>query len=346
MSKRYNNKNDIAQATLFGFEDEDNSAASGEFIFKKPQRRIEELSDENKTPTIQTPIIDEVKGIDTNISAFRFMSFGSGSSGNCAYVGGDKGGILIDAGVEITHVFDSLLRNGISPDDVKGICLTHDHGDHIRYAYTIVRKYRHIHIYCTNRVMNGILRRHNVSRRIKDRHVAIYKEIPIEISGLKITAFEVPHDGSDNAGFFIEYGSKNFAIATDLGHVSQRAYHYMTQAHYLMIESNYDGVMLDEGRYPEYLKSRIRAANGHLNNKDTARFIADNYREDLKYIFLCHLSNDNNTPEIARKEIVDALSEKNVSVGEGTGTLSDREKQVQLVALPRYDSSLWYILRD
>lgn len=290
-------------------------------------------------------IINEVSDLQS-FSAFRFISFGSGSSGNCSYIGSDDCGVLIDAGVDVDQVFKILSSNGINPESVKGVCLTHDHGDHIRYAYTIVRKYRHINIYCTNRVMNGILRRHNISRRIKDQHVPIYKEIPFELASLKITAFEVPHDGSDNAGFFIEYAGKSFTIATDIGHIAERAFHYMTQANYLMIESNYDAQMLSEGTYPEYLKNRIRAANGHLDNKDAARFIADNYVETLKYIFLCHLSNDNNTPEVARAEIINALAEKNISVGEGEGTISDRSKAVQLIALPRFESSRWFILKE
>ncbi|MEF9924171.1 MAG: MBL fold metallo-hydrolase [Muribaculaceae bacterium] len=309
---------------------------------------VNELIATNKSKETLSPqsedIISEVGNIQSH-KAFRFISFGSGSSGNCSYVGSNDCGVLIDAGVDVEQVFKSLANNGINPESIKGICLTHDHGDHIRYAYTIVRKYRHIHIYCTNRVMNGILRRHNISRRIKDQHVPIFKEIPFELAGLNITAFEVPHDGSDNSGFFIEYADKRFAIATDIGHVAERAFHYMTQPNYLMIEANYDAEMLSQGTYPEYLKNRILAANGHLDNKDAARFIADNYKPELKYIFLCHLSNDNNTPEIARDEIITALSEKGITVGTGEETLEDQTKSVQLIALPRYESSRWFVLR-
>lgn len=107
-----------------------------------------------------------------------FLSFGSGSSGNCAYIGDSTAGFLIDAGVDMKTVVDGLAKNNIPMSNIKGICITHDHSDHMRYAYGFVRKHRHIGIYCTPRAMNGILRRHNVSRRIKDYHTAIYKEIP------------------------------------------------------------------------------------------------------------------------------------------------------------------------
>ena len=135
-------------------------------------------------------------------------------------------------------------------------------------------------------------------------------------------------------------------LFTDMkfAHVSERAYHYLTQANYMMLEANYDSDMLTRGRYPEYLKNRIRAANGHLDNADAARFLADNYTEDLKYVFLCHLSNDNNTPEIALEAVRNELLKKNVSVGTACNTLEDQGKKLQLMALPRYDASPWFVL--
>ena len=288
----------------------------------------------------QEPEVESVQG-----ASIRFMSFGSGSSGNCSYVGTEMAGILVDAGVDVDKVFGTLAENGVTPSMIKGLCLTHDHGDHIRYAYKISRKYKHIRIYCTPRVLNGILRRHNISRRIKDYHEPIFKEIPFTLAGMKITAFEVSHDGTDNAGFMIEYDNNRFVLATDLGYISDRADFYMKQANYLMIESNYDADMLDKGSYPEYLKNRIRANNGHLDNKDASSFVADNYSSELKYVFLCHLSHDNNTPEIAKHEMTSALAAKGVTVGNGEGSIADRTKDVQLVALPRFDPSPWFVLR-
>ena len=280
-----------------------------------------------------------------DVPTLRFMSFGSGSSGNCSYVGTENGGILVDAGVDYASVFEKLAANGVTPRMVKGVCLTHDHSDHIRYAYAISRKYNHIRIYCTNRALNGILKRHNVSRRIKEYHQPIFKEIPFKLGDLTITAFDVPHDGLDNAGFFIEYGENKFAMATDLGEVSDRARHYMTQADFLMIEANYDLNMLENGPYPEYLKNRIKLRTGHLDNADAARFVGEIYTRKLKNIFLCHLSNDNNTPEKAVTAVKGALEEQGVTVGDALGTLEDRDKDVQLMALPRYECSPWFVLR-
>lgn len=288
---------------------------------------------------------EEMGGIDedTSLDPLHYISFGSGSSGNSCYIGTKDGGIVIDAGIRADIIEDTLKRHGVNMRHVKGLLLTHDHNDHVRYAYNLVRNNRHISVFCTPRVLNGLLRRHNISKRIKDYHTPIFKEIPFKIAGMEITAFEVPHDGTDNMGFFIEYASRKFVLATDMGEVAERARHYMSQANYLVIESNYDAEMLRTGRYPEYLKARIRASNGHLDNKDTASFLSEIANPMLKYIFLCHLSKDNNTPDRALVAVREALKARGFNIGHGMETLDDRKCDIQLVALPRYDATRWYV---
>lgn len=277
-------------------------------------------------------------------SGLQFVSFGSGSSGNCAFLGTENGGVLIDAGIDPQHVYRDLSANGIDITKVKGILLTHDHADHIRYAYKLVREHKHLRIYCTPRLMGGLLRHNNISRRIKDYQVSIFKEIPFFLAGMKFTAFETSHDAIDNMGFSIEVGGNTFVVATDTGIITERAAHYMSNANFLMIESNYDRQMLDSGRYPEYLKARVRGTMGHLDNLVAAQYVADNYHEGLKWVFLCHLSNDNNTPEKALGAMTAALEARGVSVGDGTNSPDSRCKDIQVYALPRYDTSLWFVL--
>lgn len=274
-----------------------------------------------------------------------FISFGSGSSGNCSYIGAGKGGILIDAGVKDTYVEETLKQHGISMRDVGGILLTHDHSDHVRYVYTLLRANKHMRLFCTNRVLTGILRRHSISKRIKEYHTPIFKEIPFRIFDFEITAFEVPHDGSDNMGFSVEFDGRHFVLATDLGAVTERARHYMSQANYLMIEANYDLQMLRTGRYPEYLKARIQTASGHLDNTDTAAFLKEIVNPALEYIFLCHLSQDNNTPEKALAAVHAALTEAGVSIGDADGSAESRECDVQLMALPRFEATRRFVFR-
>lgn len=274
-----------------------------------------------------------------------FQSFGSGSSGNSCYLGTPDGGILIDAGVRDDTVETMLRSNGIRMERVKGILLTHDHNDHVKYAYKLLRNNKHIKLFCTNRVLNGMLRHHNVSNRIKDYHIPIFKEIPFKIGEFEATAFEVPHDGTDNMGFSISFAGRNFVLATDMGEVSARAHHYISQANYLVVEANYDKRMLLNGRYPEYLKARIVTERGHMDNVETAKLLMDVIHPALSHIFLCHLSKENNTPEKAESVVREALEGIGKKVGEGEETLEDRQADVQLIVLPRLEPTRLYVFR-
>ncbi len=307
-------------------------------IIAEHKREVAEITNTKQTIEIDTKAL--------NLTAkMRFISFGSGSSGNCAFIGTEKGGVLIDAGVDAEHVMKSLKENGIDPQTIAGIILTHDHSDHLRYAYTLLRNNRHMLLFCTPRCLNGIFRRSSISRRIKDYHKAIYKEMPFTVAGLQITAFETSHDGTDNVGFAIDYEDNHFVITTDTGYITERADYYMRQANYIMIESNYDSQMLDEGSYPNYLKARIRSERGHLDNADTASYIASIIRPELTHVFLCHLSNDNNTPNIAIATMSKAVTATGHTIGAATGSMLTAGVDLQLTALPRFEDSPLYILR-
>ena len=284
----------------------------------------------------QKPEIDELPPLQESDRGF-FMSFGSGSSGNCAYIGDRNSGFLVDAGIDAKKVTSTLQANGITMDRIQGIILTHDHHDHISQAYAILRANRHIRLYCTPRTFNGILRRHNVSRRIKDYHQPIYKEFTFKLGNFEITPFEVLHDGADNAGFFITHTSGHtMAVATDLGCISPRVDFYMRQADSIVIEANYDPHMLATGSYPEYLKARIAADNGHLDNNVTAAFISEIISPRLRNLYLCHLSHDNNLPQIALHTIEEAISQRDDALILLQG--------LRLVALPRYAATPLYTL--
>lgn len=306
---------------------------------------------EDEEPSQRRSVYDNILSADQNKGKpeadglLYFFSMGSGSSGNSSYVGTSSAGVIIDAGIRAEDIEKKIKANGIDIKKVSGVLLTHDHSDHVRFAYTLLRNNRHMKVFCTNRVMNAILRRHDISKRIKDYHQPIFKEIPFKLGDLEITAFEVPHDGADNMGYSISYEGRNFVLATDLGEVKERPRHYMSNADYLVIEANYDLKMLMAGRYPDFLKARIQTEFGHMDNEATARFLKEIYNERLKYIFLCHLSKDNNTPEKALEKVRAALEEAGAKVGDGMETIADRNADVQLMALPRYDSSRLFVFR-
>lgn len=321
--------------------------------FEQPMLPFEEFAEWNETEIVNTAsdhdmVSDiEVDGEEQKEAPEKlyYISFGSGSSGNSCYIGTDRGGIVVDAGIRADHIEAALKKHDLSIRNVKALLLTHDHADHVRYAYQLLRSNKHISMYCTPRVLNGMLRRHNLSKRIKDYHTPIFKEIPFKIGRLEITAFDVPHDGSDNMGFSITFGKHIFVLATDLGQVTERADYYMSRANYLVIEANYDRDMLRLGRYPEYLKARVASCSGHMDNRDTADFLRRIIRPELKYVFLCHLSQDNNTPAKALKEVRDALEEAGKRVGNAMEVATDHRADIQLMALPRFEASRLFIFR-
>lgn len=294
-----------------------------------------------------TPVVEPIERI-------MFISFGSGSSGCCAYLGNEEEGIIIDAGIDANKVIKNMASHGIPAEAVKGIILTHDHRDHVGYAYTLAKMLNRrrktaeqIHIHCSLHTLHGMLLRHNISIRVKDYHAPFYLETPFKIGRFEITPFAVSHDGlNDNTyGFFIVADGYSFAVATDTGCVTDGMRRYLSQAECIMVESNYDADMLATGRYPEYLKARIRGEKGHFDNADCARFVADIYSPKIRNIFLCHLSEENNTPEIARAATLKALNDKGINVGDGNNTFADREADVQLIVLPRREVSQLYIFR-
>lgn len=277
--------------------------------------------------------------------AIHFISFGSGSSGNCSYIGNDNEGFLIDAGVAPDKVIPELKRRGIKLSSIRGILITHDHGDHIRFVYKLLKKAPHMALYATPKALGGIFRRHSISTRIRDYHRPIYIETPFKIGSFEVTAFQTPHDGTDNVGFFIDFNGLTMAVATDLGSITDRVDHYMRRARHIVIESNYDADMLRRGPYPEYLKARIIASNGHLDNTVTAEFLASIYTPSLSHIFLCHLSDENNEPHIAIEAVTEAFNRAGLTVGDASGSLETRDADVQLYALPRFEPSLYFTLK-
>ena len=238
---------------------------------------------------------------------------------------------LIDAGIGIRTIKKHLKEHNIPFENIVGLCITHDHADHIKSAGCLGEKY-FIPVYTTKEILAGMNRSYCMTEKIYTACHPICKEVPFEIRDFKITSFEVPHDGTDNVGYFIEYGDRKFAFATDLGHIPPGVAHYLRKANYLVIEANYDIEMLTHGTYPPHLKQRIINPNGHMSNADTAEFLARNFTEDMRYIFLCHLSRENNHPELAYKTVEYRLYQEGIRVG----------KDVQLVALKRNHPSEYY----
>ncbi|MDR3261165.1 MAG: MBL fold metallo-hydrolase [Tannerella sp.] len=243
-----------------------------------------------------------------------FLSLASGSSGNCYYLGTSEYGILIDAGISIRTIRNTVKENGIDFEKIMAVLITHDHADHIKTVGCLGEKY-HIPIYATEKVHDGIDRSRYVEETLQQSRRTIEKEKPFLIRDLRIEAFEVSHDSSDNVGYQIEYGDCRFAIATDVGHITDTVSRYLCRANHLVLETNYDEEMLRSGNYPGFLKERVSSKTGHLSNREAADFLATHYTPRLKNIWLCHLSRENNHPELAYKTVDIRMAQEGIRVG-------------------------------
>jgi len=248
----------------------------------------------------------------------RFISFTSGSCGNCSYLcpdegDGDSRGILIDAGASMRHVKSMMAEKGLSINDIVAILVTHDHLDHMRYLGTFC-KYAGIPV-CTTKKLHSAL---SVNPFTKD-HISSCRTILSEgewndVAGFQVRYFIVPHDATQTVGYAIRRNGHLFVLMTDLESVPADAMALATMADTVVIESNYDYDMLRNGPYPDFLKQRI-LNEGHLSNDACACAIRKFYHPGLKNLFLCHLSGNNNTPQIAYDSALATLNELGVEKG-------------------------------
>lgn len=199
----------------------------------------------------------------------KFISLASGSSGNCYYIGTEKYGILIDAGIAVRTIKKGLKEAGISMEMIRAVFVTHDHADHIKAVGGLGEKLN-IPIYTTARIHEGINRSYCMTEKLYSSVRYLEKQQPMQLEDFHIESFEVPHDGTDNVGYCIEIGGKVFAFLTDLGEITPTAAEYIRKANYLILEANYDEEMLRMGTYPQYLKERITSRTGHMSNIATA----------------------------------------------------------------------------
>jgi len=245
----------------------------------------------------------------------KFISFGSGSSGNCYYLYTETEGLIIDIGVGIRTLKKQFRDFGLSLSSVHHVLITHDHADHIKSVGSISYEY-HLPIYATRQVHEGIDRNYCVQRKLPaDMKRYVVPGEPVQLGAFHVTPFSVPHDATENVGYQIEVEGITFCIITDAGSITDDIRSFISRADYLVIEANHDLEMLKNGPYPEHLKVRIQSNTGHLCNSDCGVAIAENMKEGLKHVWLCHLSEENNHPELARKTVETVLREYGIIAG-------------------------------
>lgn len=262
----------------------------------------------------------------------KFMSLSSGSCGNCYYLGTAEGGILIDAGVSLRRLKKTLLENGLEMDSFSAILVTHDHLDHIRHLGSFCKKLCRP-VYTTG-VIHGALAKHTFTApTITPCRRVLNENEWNEVAGMKIRYFVVPHDATQTVGYAIEVNGHKFVIMTDVGRMTDEAVELARQADTVVVESNYDMDMLMGGPYTHELKMRIVQGCGHLSNDECASAVKRFWHKGLKNIFLCHLSENNNTRQLAAECTAAALDEIGVEKGTVALRCLPREYPSQIFTL-------------
>lgn len=245
----------------------------------------------------------------------KFISFGSGSSGNCYYLYTETDGLLIDVGIGLRSLKKKFRDYGLSLSGIHQVIVTHDHADHVKSTGSISHEC-HLNVYATQLVHEGIGKNYCVRHKIEPEYKKIIeKDQTYQLGEFAVTPFSVPHDSTDNVGYKVVAGGVTFCLITDVGHITDDIKRRVSEAEYLVIEANHDEELLKSGPYPEHLKRRIMGPNGHLSNRDCAVAIAENAMPHLRHVWLCHLSEENNHPELARKTVEGVLKEYGIVCG-------------------------------
>lgn len=254
----------------------------------------------------------------------KFQSIVSGSSGNCTLICCNNTKILIDCGISGKKVTAYLNEMGIDPHEIDRILVTHEHIDHTSGVGIISRKFD-IPILASEGTWEGM----EIGKIPDENRKVFCKNNTVEIGDISITPFDIPHDAMQPTGYVINAEDKKIAVATDIGHITSTVTDTLAGCDAVILEANYDEHMLQTGPYPQHLKNRIAGAKGHLANKDAGALAAYLAKNGTRNIMLGHLSNENNSPEIAFSEVARELEFSGMQLG----------KDVMLSVAPRYDIS-------
>lgn len=241
----------------------------------------------------------------------RFASLGSGSEGNALLVGvatkscpgAGSTYVLLDCGFGLKYCIARLARLGVAPEQLSGIVVTHEHGDHVAGVARLARKFSlpvwltHGTLHARPEAFNNIAVLHEI-----DPHQAF------AIRDIQIQPYPVPHDAAEPVQFVFGDGARRLGVLTDAGCSTPHIEAMLNGCQALVLECNHDSEMLRQGAYPYSLKQRVAGRLGHLNNQESAGILANLDVSRLQHLIAAHLSRNNNTPELAVEALCRALN--------------------------------------
>ena len=232
----------------------------------------------------------------------RMCSIASGSSGNCIYIGTDATHLLVDVGISCKRTVEGLGQLGLTGKDIDGILITHEHSDHINGLGVICRKFG-IPIYATKGTISAIKRVSSLGVIDDSLFRAVREDEKFILKDITVNPMKISHDATQPVAYRFQYGSKRMAVATDLGTYNEYTVESLRGMDALLLEANHDINMLQVGPYPYALKQRILGNKGHLSNELSGKLLSSLLHDDLKTVFLGHLSKENNLAELAYETV-------------------------------------------
>jgi phosphoribosyl 1,2-cyclic phosphodiesterase len=234
----------------------------------------------------------------------------SGSRGNCAVVASATTKILVDAGISCREIFKRMKSLNDDPHSISAVLITHEHSDHVYGLATLAKKLR-IPVFmtgATHQFWARAMRNEKGEKPQLERFERFESGYKFVVGDIEVKPFTIPHDAVDPVGFTFRAEGIKVGIATDLGYVPVSVRDHLRGCDVLVMESNHDLEMLRGGPYPWSVKQRVMSRVGHLSNLALADFFTNDYDNSATFVVLAHLSEQNNHPEIARREAEKALS--------------------------------------
>ncbi len=240
------------------------------------------------------------------MDTLQWTVLGSGSKGNASVLQLNGKSLLIDAGFAYRNLKKRLAIGNIPIESIAGILVTHEHYDHIR-SLGVFSRIHNIPVYVTEITYRSFF--DEVKRDISGSVVFIEPEKSIDIHSIQVGCFPVMHDASDPVGFTFSSNSQKIGYITDIGSITYVVVKNLKDSALLVLEANHDKDMLWNGPYPQMLKERIYGPNGHMSNNDTYKLLKQVIHDNLKAVFLSHISKENNSPTVAYKTIHGQIAE-------------------------------------
>lgn len=234
---------------------------------------------------------------------FKISVLASGSEGNAVLIRSQSTGIILDAGISVKRILESLDKLDVPHSLIKGVLVSHEHSDHSKSAGALCRKLK-IPLYISANTYSYLAHRLG---KVQDFLQYFESGIEFMIGDILVHPFYSSHDAVDSNNFSFEHNSRKLGVATDLGFPHKLTVHKLKGVHTLVLESNHDVEMLMNGSYDWSLKQRVRSNYGHLSNDEAVGLISQIMHSEFKNIILAHLSKENNTPELALSTMRDYL---------------------------------------